>query len=124
MGINYCLLSVYLSLLFPCKAWLLHKACPLLYTCIFFIGFGGGIINGGTNALVADISAENKGANLSLLGVSYGIGAFGMPLLLGVLSKHFPYTNILSAVGIFMLLPVIYFLFISFPLPKQGRDFH
>ena len=61
--------------------------------CMFFIGFGGGIINGGTNALVADISAENKGANLSLLGVFFGIGALGMPLLLGVLSKHFHIHN-------------------------------
>ncbi|MBC8490940.1 MAG: MFS transporter, partial [Candidatus Marinimicrobia bacterium] len=30
----------------------------------FLIGFGGGAINGSTNALVADISAENKGARL------------------------------------------------------------
>ena len=36
---------------------------------IVVIGFGGGILNGGTNALVADISAGKRGANLSLLGV-------------------------------------------------------
>ena len=94
-----------------------------LYACMFFIGFGGGIINGGTNALVADISAENKGANLSLLGVSFGIGALGMPLLLGVLSKHFPYTNTLSGVGFFMLLPATYFLFTRFPMPKHVQGF-
>jgi MFS family permease len=95
----------------------------LLYVCIFFIGFGGGIINGGTNALVADISAENKGANLSLLGVSFGIGALAMPLLLGILSKYFQYSTILAAVGLFMLLPVVYFIFISFPAPKQAQGF-
>lgn len=95
----------------------------LLYICIFFTGFGGGIINGGTSALVADISAENKGANLSLLGVFFGIGALGMPLLLGVLSKHFQYTTILSAVGFFMLLPAAWFLFILFPTPKQAQGF-
>ncbi len=95
----------------------------LLYVCIFFTGFGGGIINGGTSALVADISAENKGANLSLLGVFFGIGALGMPLLLGVLSKHFQYTTILSAVGFFMLLPAAWFLFILFPTPKQAQGF-
>ena len=99
------------------------QSLSLLYVCIFFTGLGGGIINGGTNALVADISAENKGANLSLLGVFYGIGALGMPLLLGILSKHFQYTTILAAVGVFMLLPVIYFLFISFPTPKQAQGF-
>jgi MFS family permease len=96
---------------------------PLLYVCIFFIGFGGGIINGGTSALVADISAENKGANLSLLGVFFGIGALGMPLLLGLLSKHFHYTTILAAVGLFMLLPAAWFLFILFPVPKQAQGF-
>ena len=96
---------------------------PLLYLYIFFTGFGGGIINGGTSALVSDISTENKGANLSLLGVFFGIGALGMPLLLGILSKNFDYTTILAAVGFFMLLPVAYFLFILFPIPKQAQGF-
>lgn len=95
----------------------------LLYACIFLIGFGGGIINGGTSALVADISESNKGAALSLLGVFFGIGALGMPLLLGLLSQHYQYTTILSAVGLFMLLPVAYFIFTTFPNPKQAQGF-
>jgi fucose permease len=98
------------------------QSLALLYICVFFIGFGGGIINGGTSALVADISRE-KGASLSLLGVFFGIGALGMPLLLGILSKHFQYTPILFAVGLFMLLPVIYFLIVKFPIPKQAQGF-
>jgi FHS family glucose/mannose:H+ symporter-like MFS transporter len=98
------------------------QSLSLLYICVFFIGFGGGIINGGTNALVADISSE-KGASLSLLGVFFGIGALGMPLLLGILSKHFEYTSILSAIGFFMLLPVIYFFIVTFPIPKQAQGF-
>jgi len=85
---------------------------PLLYTCIFFTGFSGGIINGGGSALVADISDKNKGANLSLLGVFFGIGALGMPLLLGVLSKQFLYTTILAAVGWFFRLPVFPIFFV------------
>jgi FHS family glucose/mannose:H+ symporter-like MFS transporter len=96
---------------------------PLLGVCIFSAGFGGGIINGGTNALVADISEENKGANLSLLGVFFGIGAFGLPFLLGVLSKNFDYSSIISAVGLFMLFPVIYFILIRFPSPKLAQGF-
>ena len=99
------------------------QSLTLLYICIFFIGLGGGIINGGTSALVSDISAENKGANLSLLGVFFGIGALGMPLLLGALSKQFQYTAILVAVGFFMLIPVIFFIFILFPIPKQAQGF-
>ncbi len=99
------------------------SSVTVLYTCIFFIGLGGGIINGGTSALVADISTENKGANLSLLGVSFGVGALGMPLLLGILSRQFDYTVILAAAGFFMLLPMIYFCFLSFPPPKQALGF-
>ncbi len=99
------------------------SSVTLLYTCIFFIGLGGGAINGGTSALVADISSENKGANLSLLGVSFGVGALGMPLLLGILSKQYDYSIILAAVGFFMLLPAIYFFFLLFPLPKQALGF-
>lgn len=99
------------------------NSLSLLYPCIFFIGFGGGIINGGTSALVVDISTENKGASLSVLGIFFGIGALGMPLLLGILSKHFHYTTTLAAVGAFMFLPAIYFLFILFPTPKQAQGF-
>ena len=95
----------------------------LLYLFIFFIGFGGGIINGGTSALVSDISTEHKGASLSLLGVFFGLGALGMPLLLGLLTRRFNYESILAAVGIFMILPVIYFFLTKFPIPKQAQGF-
>lgn len=101
----------------------LTNSATILYLCIFLIGFAGGIINGGTSALVADISAENKGANLSLLGVSFGAGALGMPLLLGVLSKQFDYTTILAAVSGFMLIPVVFYFFVRFPAPKQTQGF-
>ena len=90
----------------------------LLQVSIFVLGFGGGIINGSTNAVVADISAEDKGANLSLLGVFFGVGALGMPLLLSILSNRFEYPYILSSVGMIMLLAAIYFLTIKFPPAK------
>ena len=41
---------------------------------IFVFGVGSGIIYGATNALVADISEKHRGANLSLLGVFFGLG--------------------------------------------------
>ena len=89
----------------------------------FLIGFGGGAINGSTNALVADISTENKGAKLSLLGVFYGIGALGMPAVLGIMSKYFSYENVVKVIGLAVLLPVIFFIFIRFPEPKQKQGF-
>ena len=39
----------------------------LLKLSVFFFGVGGGAINGATNAAVADISAKDKGAELSIL---------------------------------------------------------
>ncbi len=94
-----------------------------LQAAFLFIGFGGGVINGATNALVSDISSEGKGANLSFLGVFFGIGAMGMPALLGSLSGLVPYSTIIAFVGAFIILPVIYFLSISFPSPKQAQGF-
>ena len=38
----------------------------VLQISMLLIGFGGGVINGGTNALVADISTEGKGSKLKL----------------------------------------------------------
>jgi len=95
----------------------------LLQVSIFVLGFGGGVINGATNAVVADISSEDKEANLSLLGVFFGIGALGMPLVLGILSMRFDYPVILSTVGFLMLLAVIYFIAIKFPVPKHHQGF-
>lgn len=95
----------------------------LLQVSILVLGFAGGIINGATNAVVADISSEDKGANLSLLGAFFGIGALGMPLLLGIFSQRFEYTIILSTVGLLMLLTVIYFIAIKFPIPKHAQGF-
>lgn len=98
----------------------------LVQLAIFIIGFGGGIINGGTNALVADISGVEKGAKLSLLGAFFGIGAFGFPLLVGFLVNYFSYQSIIKAVGLLILLTTGLFACIQFPAPKQkakGADF-
>lgn len=95
----------------------------ILQASIFILGFSGGVINGATNAVVADISEENKGANLSLLGAFFGIGALGMPLLLGILSKQFEYPYILSSVGFLMLLAAAFFILTKFPVPKHHQGF-
>ena len=93
-----------------------------LRLAILAIGVGGGILNGVTNALVADISAGERGAKLSLLGVFFGLGALGMPVLLGAL-EGVAYSVILSRIGAVLLLPVLYFAIIAFPVPKQAQGF-
>jgi len=95
----------------------------LLRLYIILIGFAGGMLNGATNALVNDISSEGKSANISLLGVFYGIGALGMPALIGLFSGKITSSMIMAALGFIMIIPVIYFFFIKFPSPKIKQNY-
>lgn len=97
------------------------SSLSLLKICVFIFGLGGGVINGATNAVVSDISTENKGANLSLLGVFFAIGALGMPFVLGVLEHQFTFETIVSSVSLLPLIAAILFFSITFPPPKQTQ---
>lgn len=90
---------------------------------VALIGFGGGIINGGTNALVADISTEGRTAGLSLLGVFFGVGAVGVPFALGSLLGLFSYSTIIAAVGALVIIPLVITAATPFPAPKQPQGF-
>lgn len=97
---------------------------PMLQLSIVGIGFGGGILNGETNALAADISTEEeKGSRLSFLGVFYGLGALGIPSLLSFLSAYYSFETILQGIGVIMLLGILFCLPIRFPAPKQAQGF-
>ncbi len=87
---------------------------------LVLIGFGGGVINGGGNALVADI-AEEKSADLSLLGVFFGLGAFGVPFFLGSLLAVFSYEAIIAGIGAIIAVPLVFFLAIAFPDSKHPQ---
>jgi len=85
---------------------------------VFLFGVGSGVVNGATNAVVADISTRNKGADLSLLGVFFGIGALGMPLILGVLAGRFEANQVVAGVGFFTAFIGVGYMFITFPGAK------
>lgn len=95
----------------------------LLAVAAILIGFGGGVINGGTNALVADISAEGRASGLSYLGVFFGIGAFGVPLVLGLLRERFGDAGVVAGIGALVAFVVVYIAAIRFPEPKQPQGF-
>jgi MFS transporter, FHS family, glucose/mannose:H+ symporter len=95
----------------------------LLRFSLLFIGLGGGAINGGTNALVSDISEENRGAGLAFLGAFFGVGAFGVPLLLGSFLGRFSYEMLIAGVGTMIILPWLLFVFLRFPKPKHEQGF-
>jgi fucose permease len=99
----------------PSVAW--------LRVAIALIGFGGGIVNGGTNALVADVSAGARGAELSLLGVMFGVGAVGVPFSLSLLLGRFPYSTMIAATGALVLVPLVVTAASRFPAPKQSQGF-
>jgi len=95
-----------------------------LQASFLLLGFGGGVFNAGTSALVADISEERpekRSANLSLLGVFYGIGALGIPVLIAILSPSWSFEKILQFTGLAIILPMIYFAGISYPPAKQKQ---
>jgi FHS family glucose/mannose:H+ symporter-like MFS transporter len=95
-----------------------------LRAAVLLIGFGGGVINGGVNALVADSSAVGeRGAAISLLGVFFGIGAVGVPFALGMLLEVSSYTAIIAGVGVVVLGALTFIAVTQFPTPKQAQGF-
>jgi MFS family permease len=95
----------------------------LLKVAVFIFGIGGGILNGATNAMVADISADAKGANLSLLGVFFGLGALGMPFILGLLKGSVAAHQVVAIVGWLTLALGVLYVFIQFPSSKRAQGF-
>jgi MFS transporter, FHS family, glucose/mannose:H+ symporter len=92
-----------------------------LRTAVALIGVGGGIVNGGTNALVADVSAGQRSAGLSLLGVFFGVGAVGVPFVLALLLDRFSYGALIAGVGALVLVPLAITAVTRFPAPKQAQ---
>ena len=104
---------------------LIAYSTSFLHLAISFvlIGTGGGALNGASSSLVSDFSDdhhENKGANLSLMGAFFGLGALGMPLLLNLLSSRYDYREIIGGTGLFLIAPIIFLLIINYPFPKQS----
>ena len=118
-GYKLLLLSACVAMFAGFEGIAFSQSLFILKISIFIFGLGGGIINGSTNAVVAHITENNKGANLSLLGVFFGIGALGMPLVLAMLSKIFTSLQVVAIVGILTLIVGLFYASIQFPPAKQ-----
>lgn len=91
---------------------------------IMSIGLGGGILNGETNAMVSDIYDDTKReSKLSFLGIFYGIGALGIPLLLSNLGDIYTYSQIIRGLEAILVLGLIYCIIITYPKPKHQQGF-
>jgi MFS transporter, FHS family, glucose/mannose:H+ symporter len=88
----------------------------------FLTGAGGGMLNGVTNVVVARIFPENNSAYLSLLGVFYGGGALGLPLITSLMLENgYSYRFILTSVASLLLVPFIMVLLLKFPKPQRSK---
>lgn len=93
----------------------------LLRSFIILFGLSAGFINAATNSIVVDVSDVHKGPNLSILGIFFGTGAFGMPLILSRLVGKVNPLEVLSNSGWIVLVFALLFLFVPFPPSKQDR---
>ncbi|GHT68326.1 hypothetical protein AGMMS50239_33170 [Bacteroidia bacterium] len=92
-------------------------AMPLLHISMLMLGIGGGILNGETNALVAEIyDDKTRGGRLSLLGAFYCIGALLWTLLNYFIKDNF--TLPLNCISVIMAVFIVFFITIPFPKPK------
>ncbi|HET7214865.1 MAG TPA: MFS transporter [Terriglobia bacterium] len=91
----------------------LHTYAALAIAALIY-GFGGGVLNTATNALVADLSAAGRGAALNLLGFSFSLGALAAPLLMSTVGGSMgtaSVLHILAAGTALILVPVLIFRF-------------
>jgi FHS family glucose/mannose:H+ symporter-like MFS transporter len=98
-------------------------AYSLLVTAALLLGFGGGGLNGGSNALTSDLSPERRSAALNLLGIFFGFGALLIPFLIGTLLSSLGLNVILVIATVLSLGPCAFFLRLRFPAAKQAQGF-
>ncbi len=95
----------------------------VILAAAIFLGFGGGGLNGGTNALTSDIHPEKRSSALNLLGIFFGFGALTIPFLIGVWLENIGLKYILLLATMLCLVPFFLFLIFSFPKPKHEQGF-
>ena len=89
----------------------------------FVLGFGGGGLNTSTNALVAELYAEKRGAMLNLLGVFFGFGALFMPLVAATITHLVSIPTLLLIGAALAGLCFVAYLLLKFPPPSETTGF-
>lgn len=113
------------SLLVAFSFFLLTAATTytIILVAAIILGFGGGGLNGGTNALTSDIHPDRRAAALNLLGIFFGFGALTIPFLIGAFLGRFGLDPILMFATFLSLVPFILFVSFAFPKPKHEQGF-
>jgi MFS transporter, FHS family, glucose/mannose:H+ symporter len=94
---------------------------PVLFLAVVCLGFGGGLVNGASNTLAADLhdDPERKAAALNMLGVFYGFGALMLPFSVGALTAHLGFAGPLVVASVLCLAVGGAAAVQPFPPPKQ-----
>lgn len=96
---------------------------PQLVAGSFLLGLGGGGLNVGTNALVADLQPDRQAVALNRLGIFFGLGTFTIPFVIGSLLTQLGLKGILLLAAGLSLLSGLAFLLPRFPAPKHAGGF-
>ena len=122
---GYKLFLIFCSFLVAFSLFLFASASnyALILAAAVVLGFGGGGLNGGTNALTSDIHPEKRGSALNLLGIFFGFGALTIPFLIGIMLERIGLRSILILSILLSLVPFFLFLIFSFPEPKHQQGF-
>jgi MFS transporter, FHS family, glucose/mannose:H+ symporter len=99
-----------------------HAFLPAI-AAAFFLGFGGGGLNTSTNALVADVYPDKRGAMLNILGTFFGVGALFIPLLAASITGFFTITQLFLIAAALAALCTVVYLLLAFPPPTAPLGF-
>jgi FHS family glucose/mannose:H+ symporter-like MFS transporter len=91
--------------------------------CAFLLGFGGGGLNTASNALVADLYTDNRGAMLNLLGVFFGFGALFIPLLAAAITGRLTIPQLLLIAALLAGICTVAYVILPFPPPGEAAGF-
>jgi FHS family glucose/mannose:H+ symporter-like MFS transporter len=89
----------------------------------FVLGFGGGGLNTSSNALVADIYVDDRGAMLAILGAFFGVGALVIPVSAAVLTGLFSISQLLVATAALGVAAAFICLVPRYPPPRRTAQF-
>ncbi len=87
------------------------------------LGFGGGALNGGANALLNDISPDRRASALNLLGIFFGFGALFTPFFIGSLLAIMGLRLILLSLAALALASLGLFVVARYPEAKHVAGF-
>jgi len=108
LALGLALVAAALAAMPSCASYGALAAAALVY------GFGGGILNTATNALVSELSAGARGVALNLLGFSFSLGAVTAPLL-GSFASGVSTATMLYVLAAAPAAVLILVLFLGFP---------